>query len=382
VKRSSQPPVPPEPSLLPDEPDAAERAGVDETAHDTLEEHAKLAGRRRPPPRRGMEAIVDPAAPRMPALVVGALPAHVEVLPETAGLAAGRGDVQVARVHPALVAALGSPLVVGDRITVAALPGGQLLAVEARPRASVMVRPEVDRGRTPQPLVANAQTLWIVVAVAEPEPRAGLIDRFLVAAAAGGFAARLCVTKCDRGVGGELERWLRLYDAAGVGHLHTSVRTGEGLASLRSELSRGFSVLVGHSGVGKSSLVRAILPGEPIAVAESSTADRKGRHTTTVTRYYGLPEGGAVVDTPGLRELGLWNATRSHLDAAFPDLAALGAECRFDDCRHEREPGCAVRAATESGALPAERLGSYRKLGEEIDLRARPGFGRPGGPRG
>lgn len=139
-----------------------------------------------------------------------------------------------------------------------------------------------------------------------------------------------------------------------------------------------FGVLVGQSGVGKSSVVRAILPGQPVAVGEVSAATGKGRHTTTVTRYYGLPEGGSVVDTPGLRELGLWRADRQSLDRAFPDVADAARGCRFGDCRHLSEPGCAVARSS----MREERLVSWRKLSDEIDERARPGFGKPGGPGG
>lgn len=361
-----------------DEPDA-----FDERGFDTLEDRAKLSGRQRPPPRRSLDAIVEESAVRRPALVVGALPAHVEVV-FTSGNEDGafsREDVQVARVHPALVAALRSPLVVGDRISVAELPGGQLYAVAAEDRRTLLARPEVERGKLPQPLVSNADTLVVVVSVVEPPLRPGLVDRFLVAAAAGGLRPRLFATKIDLGTDEESEGWLALYEELGVDVVRTSIKSREGLDAARARLAGGFSVLVGQSGVGKSSIVRAILPEQPVAVGEISAATGKGRHTTTVTRYYRLPEGGAVVDTPGLRELGLWGADRGDLDEAFPDIAALAASCRFADCRHDQEPGCSVREAAETGALGVERLASFHKLSEEIDQRLRPGFGKPGGPQ-
>lgn len=357
------------------------RAGDQGASLDTVEERAKRSGRARPPPRRGVEAIVEKELERRRGLVVGALPAHVEVVLGEQALAGAvsRGDVKVARVHPALVAALRSPLVVGDRVTVATLESGQLFAVEADERRTLLARPVVEREALPQPLVANAGVLWVVVALTAPEMRPGLVDRFFVAAAAGGLVPKLCATKLDLPGGEQSARWLDLYEQLGFEVVRTSTITHEGLDRMRAALRDSMSVLVGQSGVGKSSLVRAILPEAPIAVAEISQATGKGRHTTTVTRYYSLPEGGAVVDTPGLRELGLWGAQREHLDVAFPDIAARAADCRFDDCRHVREPGCAVRDAPE---IPDERLQSFQKLSDEIDERLRPGFGKPGGPTG
>jgi ribosome biogenesis GTPase len=310
--------------------------------------------------------------------VVGALPAHVEVVFEAdRETAFTREAVHIVRVHPALIAALQSPLVVGDAIVVATLQSGQRYAIDALPRRTLLARPAVAREKLPQPLVSNADVLWIVVATANPGMRPAMVDRFLVAAAAGGLEPRLCVTKTDLTSDPESLQWLELYERIGFRVVRTSVTSGTGLPEMRTALTQGFSVLVGQSGVGKSSIVRAILPEQPIAVGEISEATGKGRHTTTVTRYYRLPEGGAVVDTPGLRELGLWGADRPHLDIAFPDIARLAAGCRFANCRHETEPGCAVRTAPE---IPAERLASFAKLSEEIDQRLRPGFGKPGGP--
>ncbi len=346
---------------------------------DTLDVRDKRSGRARPPPRRGVESIVGEEAERFDALVVGALPAHVEVVlnPEKRP-AFTREDVQVVRVHPALVAALQSPLVVGDRIQVAKVASGQLWAVSCEPRRSALSRPAVERERQQQPLAANARVLWVVVAVENPPLRPGLIDRFFVAAAAGGLEFRLLATKADLPGDEESRRWLTFYASIGVKVFRTSIVTQEGLGDARAAFAGDFGVLVGQSGVGKSSVVRAILPEEPIAVGEVSAATGKGRHTTTVTRYYRLPEGGAVVDTPGLRELGLWGVEREHLDVAFPDVASVGAGCRFGNCRHRSEPGCAVREAR----IGADRLSSWQKLSDEIDERLRPGFGKPGGPTG
>lgn len=349
---------------------------------DTVEARTKRSGRARPPPSRGADAIFDRSLERVAAVVVGALPAHVEVVrgERAEGPGLTRADVEVVRVHPALVATLQSPLVVGDRVRLVDLANGQTWAVEADPRATLLARSEVEKGRLPQPLVANARALWVVVALGQPPMRPGLVDRFFVAAHAGGLVPKLCATKVDVPAEAESVEWLDFYESLGIEVVRTSVVGGVGLDALAAALAGDFSVLVGQSGVGKSSLVRAIVPGQPIAIGEMSQSTGKGRHTTTVTRYYPLPSGGAVCDTPGLRELGLWSADRDHLAAGFPDVDRFAAGCRFADCRHVAEPGCEVRKALESRALRPERLASFCKLSEEIDQRRRPGFGKPGGP--
>lgn len=344
-----------------------------------MEAREKRSGRRRPAPRTSLDELIANAEQMHSALVVGSLPAHVEILvdAEAEQTQVTRRNVKVAKVHPALVAELRSALVVGDRIRVAQTSPNELWAVACEPRRTLLARPAVERERWAQPLVSNAGVLWAVVAMASPPMRPGLVDRMFVAAAAGGLEPRILATKVDLPSEEQTHEWLERYESLGFAVSRTSVVSGEGLDEVRRALAGPFSVLVGQSGVGKSSIVRAIIPEQPIAIGEISQSTGKGRHTTTVTRYYLLPEGGAVVDTPGLRELGLWGATREHLNAAFPDVTALLPGCRFDDCRHLAEPGCAVR---DDPTIPAERLASWHKLSEEIDLRAKPGWGKPGGP--
>lgn len=373
---------PPRDPNSPEELARARRANVRGEASDsfdTLQAKEKRSGRQRPAPRTSLEELIGKADQMHEALVVGSLPAHVEILidSEVQNTQVSRRNVKVAKVHPALVAELNSPLVVGDRVRVAQLGPKELWAVACEPRQTLLARPAVERERYAQPLVSNAGVLWAVVAMASPPMRPGLVDRMFVAAAAGGLEPRILVTKCDLPSEDQTSEWLERYESLGFAVIRTSIISGEGLDTIRHALAGPFSVLVGQSGVGKSSIVRAIIPEQPIAIGEISQATGKGRHTTTVTRYYKLPEGGAVVDTPGLRELGLWGATREHLDTAFPDVTSLFAGCRFDDCRHLAEPGCAVR---DDPSMPAERLASWHKLSEEIDHRAKPGWGKPGGP--
>jgi ribosome biogenesis GTPase len=153
--------------------------------------------------------------------------------------------------------------------------------------------------------------------------------------------------------------------AIGVPLVRVSAATGEGLDELRNHIRPGLTVgFIGSSGVGKSTLTNRLLGKEVQAVAGLRNDDR-GRHTTTSRQLIVLPEGGVLIDTPGMRELGLLDDAGG-IDASFADVAALAEKCRFRDCKHESEPGCAVRAAAESGDLPADRLASYRKLLREI----------------
>lgn len=373
---------PPRDPNSPEELARTRRAKVREQASeslDTLEAKEKRSGRQRPAPRTSLDELISKAEQMHPALVVGSLPAHVEILID-ADVGDGpvtRRNVKVAKVHPALVAELRSALVVGDRVRIAQTGPDELWAVASEPRQTLLARPAVERERWAQPLVSNAGVLWAVVAMASPPMRMGLVDRMFVAAAAGGLEPRILVTKVDLPSEDQTSEWLEHYESLGFSVNRTSIITGEGLEAVREALAGSFSVLVGQSGVGKSSIVRAIIPEQPIAIGEISQATGKGRHTTTVTRYYQLPGKGAVVDTPGLRELGLWGATREHLDTAFPDVTELFAGCKFDDCRHLTEPGCAVR---DDPSMPPERLASWHKLSDEIDHRAKPGWGKPGGP--
>src|SRR5690606_36729750 len=157
-------------------------------------------------------------------------------------------------------------------------------------------------------------------------------------------------------------------EAAGETPVHlVSNLTGEGIDELSAHLVPGETVvLVGVSGVGKSSLVNRWLGEEVQAVGEVRETDQKGRHTTTHRQLFVLPSGALVIDTPGVRELALWEGEKG-IEAAFPDVIELGQGCRFSDCRHESEPGCAVRAAVEAGELDAERLAAWRKLAAELE---------------
>jgi ribosome biogenesis GTPase len=195
-----------------------------------------------------------------------------------------------------------------------------------------------------------------------------MLDRFLVIAEANELTARIVINKVDLVGEAAAREMFAAHERAGYPLHVTSVKTGEGLGALRALLIGRRSVFSGPSGVGKSSLLNALFPGANLRVGEISESVNKGRHTTVGAVMLPLPgdELGYVIDTPGLREIGLWALRIQHLDQCFPELRPLRDTCKFADCRHVSEPGCAVRAAVASGEVSADRYDSYLRLLEEL----------------
>jgi len=234
------------------------------------------------------------------------------------------------------------------------------------PRRSAILRNAAGLTTTAQTLAANVDVAFVVSSLGpDLEPRR--IERYLVTIWESGATPEIVLTKADR-----LEDpWplVTEVEAVAVGvpvHVVSAV-TGQGCDPLRVRIGAGTTaVLLGSSGVGKSTLVNRWLGDEVMATHETRVDDDEGRHTTTHRQLLQLPGGGLVIDTPGLRELQLWNVGQGALDATFSDVEDLAADCRFGDCTHVHEPGCAVLGAVESGELPGERLHSWRKLQREL----------------
>ena len=259
------------------------------------------------------------------------------------------------------------PVAVGDEIRFVDAGDGTGMIVEVLPRRTRLSRPAPGRGAFEQVLVANADQVVPVFAAAQPAPKWGLLDRYLVAAEAAGLAAIVCFTKTDLARSGDgLDRAAAGYREVGYPVLAVSAVTGEGLEPVRAALRGRVSVLAGKSGVGKTSLLNALQPELGLRVAAVGR-NSKGRHTTTNPEMFPLDDGGFVVDTPGVREFGLWDIPEEDLALHFPEMRALVGACRFRlDCQHDEEPGCAVRRAVMDGAISPERYRSYRRLAEDL----------------
>lgn len=257
----------------------------------------------------------------------------------------------------------GSPkVVVGDRVSLESGGEDAWAIAEVDERASVLAR-RVPGGRGLRPVVANVDQVVVVTAAKDPDPVPQLVDRLLVVAEAHHLPALVVVNKTDLGHGGALaERFHR----AGYPVLLTSALRGDGLEALRGALAGRESVVTGPSGAGKSSLLNALHPGFRLRTGAVSEKVGRGRHTTVSAVM--LPfDGGFVVDTPGFSEVGLWGVEPGDLGACFPEVRERAGGCRFGDCRHRTEPGCAVLAAVEAGEVPADRHASYLALLAELE---------------
>ncbi|HSM38507.1 MAG TPA: ribosome small subunit-dependent GTPase A [Candidatus Limnocylindrales bacterium] len=256
--------------------------------------------------------------------------------------------------------------VIGDRVLISLQDGGTGMIEQVEPRSSRFSRRQPGaRGTWKEDmLVANVDQVLVVFACADPMPHLRMLDRFLVVAEHNDVRAVVVANKVDL-VGVERARSLfGLYERIGYAVHHVSAREGIGLEGLADRLAGRTSVVTGPSGVGKSTLLNAIQPGLRIETGEVSEALHKGRHTTTMAELHPLAgsDGGYVADTPGLRELGLWQIPPDELAWCFPEFVRHIGECAFNDCRHNDEPRCAVRAAVDAGQIPAERYDSYRRL--------------------
>jgi ribosome biogenesis GTPase / thiamine phosphate phosphatase len=261
-------------------------------------------------------------------------------------------------------------LAVGDIVTLERDERGEVWAIrDILPRRSRLARRVPGGGRGERIVAANVDQVVVVFAVAKPVPHPRMLDRFLVIAEANDLSARVVINKIDLVAPTDAPARFVDYERAAYAVHYTSVKARLGLQELHEALTGRTSVLTGPSGVGKSSLMNALYPGLDLRVGEISESVNKGRHTTVGGYAHPLPDagGGFVVDTPGLREVGLWSLPPEHLDHCFPEFRALIPLCRFADCHHGAEPDCAVRAAVEQEQVSAARYDSYRKLRSELE---------------
>jgi len=265
---------------------------------------------------------------------------------------------------------LGNAVVVGDRVGYE--PGrsdgreAPAVVAEVDPRRNAFSRRAPGRDVREQVVAANVDQVIVVTALAEPEFSAGLVDRVLVQSARAGIPARLVVNKLDLGDERGAGAILADYRSAGIEGHALSAKRGVGLEPLHAALRGRRSLFVGHSGVGKSSLLNALEPDFALLAGEVNARTGKGRHTTTAAVLLHPEPGVEMIDTPGMRAFGLWGIEPDTLAQWFVEFAPHLSGCRFADCSHVSEPGCALRAAVQSGAVTRRRFDSFLKLREEL----------------
>jgi ribosome biogenesis GTPase / thiamine phosphate phosphatase len=261
--------------------------------------------------------------------------------------------------HPAFVGRRGLRVVCGDRVRWRPSEDhGDVAVVDLLPRDSELTRPD-SRGRV-EVLAANIDQV-VVVCAPEPLPDPFIIDRYLAAAEVMGAAALVACNKIDL-PGADALAVLDEFRAVGYPVLRVSALAEDGLDALHASLADHCSILVGQSGVGKSSLLNVLIPGIEAATAQVSAATGEGRHRTTATRLYTLPCGGALLDAPGVRDFAPALADPRLAVIGFREIIAAAERCRFANCRHMREPRCAVKDGVEAGTISPRRYESYRRL--------------------
>ena len=264
-----------------------------------------------------------------------------------------------------------NPLAVGDVVDMEVENEAEDSAIitAIHERRNYITRQSPHNKRYHHIVASNLDRLLLIATLRDPRTSEGFIDRFLVAAEMYGVPALLVFNKADIYRAREMDlfhAWKEMYERAGYPVLLTSVREGTGMDQVLESLRDKVTLLSGHSGVGKSSFVNSLFPGMRLRTGEVSDWSGKGMHTTTFAEMFDLPTGGRIIDTPGVREFGLIDVSRQELSHYFPEMRALLGDCRYNDCLHLEEPGCAVKEAVRKGALAEDRYVSYVNILESL----------------
>ncbi len=260
-----------------------------------------------------------------------------------------------------------NPVVVGDRVMGITDEQGNHLIVDIEPRRNYVIRRASNLSKESHIIAANIDRALLMVTLRQPETALEFVDRFLVTCEAYKIPVVLLLSKSDLQDPEALAAFRAIYEPIGYRVLEVSTATGEGVEQVRELLIGATTLLSGNSGVGKSTLVQVIDPTLDIRTGEISDSHHKGRHTTTFSTIYPLVEGGYVIDTPGIKGFGLIDIEEEELWHYFPEMMHYGQECRFYNCTHTHEPGCAVIAALEEGAIAEQRYESYLKMMDDDD---------------
>lgn len=259
-----------------------------------------------------------------------------------------------------------NPVVVGDRVSYILEPGdsiGRITMVDER--KNYIIRKATNLSRSHQIIASNIDLLMLMVTVIRPSTYPEFIDRYLVSAEAYNIPATLLINKTDIYTDKEnavVEEWMKIYEKAGYPCIECSVTGNNNLNAIRKLLKDRVTLLAGNSGVGKSTLINVIEPGLDLKTAEISDFHKSGKHTTTFAEMFELKDGGYIIDTPGIRGFGMTDMEDEPLFHYFPEIFRISASCKYHNCIHVNEPGCAVIGAVESGEISPSRYNSYQNL--------------------
>ena len=258
-----------------------------------------------------------------------------------------------------------NPVVVGDEVACEADEGGDYVIADILPRRNYVIRRASNLSKESHIIAANVDQALLMASLRSPETPTEFVDRFLVTCEAYKVPVTILLSKIDLQDAEAVAEFRAVYEGAGYRVLEVSVREGRGVEEVRELLAGRTTLVSGNSGVGKSTLIQAIDPSLDIRTGEISESHHKGRHTTTFSTMYPLAGGGAVIDTPGIKGFGLIDIDDAELWHYFPEMMRTAPDCRFYNCTHTHEPGCAVVEAVERGQIAYPRYESYLKILDE-----------------